>query len=191
MSSKLLITEMNGTPPQICFRDVTDFSPTAANDLRFGSPTLVQLDLTGVTNTSWWQSTKFNFGANRAEYYNIRAALEFAATPIAGEYCDLYLAWSQSGTAGTGNAGGVSGADSAYTGYSANAVASAKQLDYIGRLVVTAQATATIQIIDSGLVFLCRERYATLVFDNESDATMHSDMVESNIVFDPIVPLAL
>ena len=121
MVNKVLVTEQDATPVQVCFRDSTDFSPTAANDLRVGSPTLVQLDVGGVTNTSWRQSTKVDLGANRAGRYRVRAALEFATGPTAGNLVYVYWAPSGSATAGTANAAGVSGADGAYTGYSSNA----------------------------------------------------------------------
>lgn len=192
MANKTLIQALDGTPKQIVFADhATDFSPTAANDLRVTTDgsmeTDVQLILESVADAAYRQSTKFDFGENRAEFYNARGALEFAATPVAGERVLLYLAPSHSATAGTGNPGGVSGADSAYTGYSSNAAAAVKQLLFIGVAIVTAQATGTVQILDFGL-FSPPDRYASLVVLNDSGAAMHSDSVEMNIVFSPIVP---
>lgn len=186
MANKILLDEQNGTPKQICFRDSTDFNPTAANDLRFGTPTLVQLDLTSVADAAYRQSTKVDLGAVRAPAYAIRGALEFAATPVAGEPVYVYWAPSSSATAGTGNAGGVSGADGAYTGYSSNADASVKQLTLAGIGVVTAQPTATVQVIEFTGMLYPTERYGSLVFKNDSGAAMHSDAVESHIVLDPV-----
>ena len=187
MTSKVLIQEQDGTPVQICFRDSTDFSPTAANDLRKGSPTLVQLDLTSVSDTAYRQSTKVDLGENRAPEYHVRAALEFGATPTAGEPCLLYWAPSSSSTAGTGNAANVSGADGAYTGYSSDGDASVRQLQYIGTFYCTARATTIVQVGEIG-VFVPPERYGSLVFKNDSGIAMHTDAVEMHIVFDPIVP---
>lgn len=192
MANKSLVQALDGTPKQIVFADhATDFSPTAANDLRVTTDgsmeTDVQLILESVADAAYRQSTKFDFGENRAEFYNARGAFEFAATPVAGERMYLYLAPSHSATAGTGNPGGVSGADSAYTGYSSNAAAAVKQLLNIGIGIVTAQATGTVQIIEFG-IFSPPSRYASLVVLNDSGAAMHSDSVEMNIVFDPIVP---
>src|SRR3972149_6455773 len=85
MANKILLDEQNGTPKQICFRDVTDFGPAAANDLRVGTPTLVQLDMTSVADAAYRQSTKVDLGAVRAPAYAVRAALEFAAGGVAGE----------------------------------------------------------------------------------------------------------
>lgn len=188
MVAKILITEFDGTPPQITFRDSTDFGPTAANDLRHASATdtEVQLDLTSVADGAARQSAKVDLGANRAAAYNVRCAFEMAATPTAGDVIELYWAPSQHATAGTGNPANVSGADAAYTGYSSNLAASVKQLQFIGVFVCTAQITATVQVGEVG-VFSPTERYGSLVVKNESNAAFHSDMVESHIVFDPIV----
>ena len=187
MANKILLDEQDGTPVQICFRDVTDFAPTAANDLRVGTPTYGQLLLEGVTNTSYRQSTKVDLGAIRAPAYAVRGAFEIAATPVAGETIAVYWAPSSSATAGTGNAGAVSGSDSAYTGYSSNADASVRQLEYVGVFVVTAQATPTIQVIECIGRLYPGERYGSLVVKNDSDATFFAtDSAEFHIVLDPI-----
>ena len=186
-TNKILNTEMDDTPKQIVFRDSTDFSPTAANDLRKGSPTLAQFDGTSLANAAYWQSTKFDFGAVRADEYQARLAVEIAATPTAGNTIDIWLAPSSSATAGTGNAGGVSGADGTYAGYSANAAAAVKQLIFLGSFVCTAQATTTVQVLE-GPRFSPPERYGSLVLLNGSGAALFTDMAEFNLTFDPIIP---
>ena len=187
MANKVLLDEQDGTPVQICFRDVTDFSPTAANDLRKGTPTYGQLLLEGVLNTAYRQSAKVDLGAIRAPAYAVRGAFEIAATPVAGETIALYWAPSSSATAGTGNAGAVSGVDSAYTGYSSNADASVRQLELIGVGVVTAQATPTIQVIEFIGRLYPGERYGSLVLKNDSDALFFAtDSAEFPVVLDPI-----
>lgn len=190
--SKQLVTEMDGTPRQIVFADhANDFSPTAANDLRKttnDSQELdVQLSLASVANGAYRQSAKVDLGENRAVWYKVRVAIELAATPTAGNAIDLYWAPSHSGTAGTGNAGNVSGSDAAYTGYSSNAAAAVKQLEYIGSAIVTTQATGTIQVIEVQGLFSPTERYGSLVVLNGSGAAVHSDDVECHVVFDPYV----
>lgn len=190
MANKVLIQEMDATPPQITFADfATDFSPTAANDLRHASAvdTQVQLSLASLADAAARQSAKVDLGANRAKEYHVRAAFELAATPTAGDVIELYWAPSQHATAANGNPGGASGADAAYAGYSANLAASVLQLIYIGAFVCTAQATATVQIAEVG-VFSPPERYGSLIVKNESNAAFHNDDVESHVVFDPIVP---
>jgi len=188
MVAKLLYTEMDGTPEQICFADhAGDFNPTAANNLQFSTPTTCQLSLASVADTAARQSTKVDLGANRAPTYKVRAAFEMAATPTAGDMIELYWAPSSSATAGTGNAGAVSGADGAYTGYSSNLAASVRQLEFIGIFICTAQITGTVQVAECG-IFVPSERYGSLVVKNESNAAFHSDDVECHVVFDPIVP---
>lgn len=191
MANTLLVTEIpNTSPAQILFRDVTDYAPAAANVLTKsgGTPTAVQIDMTGVANNAARQSDKVDLGAVRAPSYAVRAAFELAATPTAGNLIKLYWAPSQSATAGTANAGGVSGADSAYAGYSANLDAALRQLIYIGPFVCTAQATGTVQIGEVQGILAPTERYGTLIIDNDSGAAFHSDAVEISVVFDPIVP---
>lgn len=198
-AAKLLVQELDGTPKQIVFADhAGDFSPTAANDLRKttdGTQELdVQLSLASLasvaigsaTTTAARQSTKFDFGENRAEEYAVRLAIELAATPTAGNTILVYFAPSLSATAGTGNAGGISGADSAFTGYSSNNDASLNQLQLIGVATVTAQASATVQVIECGS-FRPTERYGSLVVRNAAGSAVHSDDVECHVVLDPIV----
>ena len=187
MPNEIHLKEQDDTPAQIVFRDSTDFAPTAANDLRKGTPTLVQLDLTGVLDTAYRQSAKADLGATRAPAYAVRAALEFAATPVAGEPIYVYWAPSSSATAGTGNPGGASGADAAYTGYSSNGDSSANQLDLVAIGSVTVQVTTAVQIIELKGYLIPKERYGSLVFKNDSGASIHSDAVECHIVFDPIL----
>jgi hypothetical protein len=192
MVSKLLVQEMDGTPKQIVFANhAGDFAPTAANDLRITTDGTKELDvemaMTGLANGSYFQSAKFDFGENRAEKYIPRIAIEIAATPTAGNTIEIWLAESQSATAGTANPGGVSGSNGSYTGYSGNADASVKQLHYLGAFTVTAQATPTVQII-RGFKFSPGERYGSLVLKNGSGAAFHSDDVEIHVTFDPDIP---
>jgi len=192
LPNKILVQEIDGTPKQIVFGDhAGDFSPTAANDLRKttdGSQELdVQLSLASVANAAARQSTKVDLGENRAQAYHVRAALEMAATPTAGNTIELYWSSSQSSTAGNGNPASVTGSDSAYSGYSSNLTASVRQLILIGVFVCTAQATSTIQVAEVGL-FSPPERYGSLVVVNNSGAAFHSDDVECHVVLDPILP---
>lgn len=188
MVNKILITEMDSTPEQICFADhAGDFSPTAANNLQFSTPTTCQLSLASVADGAARQSAQVDLGANRAQAYKVRAAFEMAATPTTGDVIELYWAPSNSSTAATGNAGGVSGSDAAYAGYSSNLGESVKQLDQIAPFICTVQVTTTVQIAEIG-VLIPTERYGSLVVKNESAAAFHSDDVECHVVFDPIVP---
>lgn len=172
---------------QILFRDSTDFSPTAANNLQQGTPTAVQLDLTSLADDAARQSAKADLGANRAPAYQVMAAFEMAATPTSGAFIELWWAASPSSTAGTANPGGVSGSDAAYSGYSSNLDASTMQLELIGHFVCTVQVTGTVQIATVGLL-VPKFRYGSLVVYNKSGASFHNDAVESHVVFQPIYP---
>jgi hypothetical protein len=191
MATKTLITPMDGTPEQIVFADhATDFSPTAANDLRVttdGSNELdVQLDLTSLADGAARQSAKFDLGSKWAEKYLMRAAFEMAATPTAGNSIGLYFGWSQASAAATANTAALTGSDAAYSGYSSNLAASVKQLDGPYLFTCTAQATGTIQVGVIGILYP-PSRYGIVVVKNDSNAAFHSDAVESHIVLDPIV----
>lgn len=189
--TKFLYTEMDGTPKQIVFADhAGDFSPTTANDLRKtsdGTQDLeVQLSMASVANAGFRQSTKFDFGENWAQEYEARGAFEIAATPTSLRSINAFLAYSQSATAGNGNSGNATGSDAAYTGYSSNAAAAVAQLHQISAFIVTAQATATVQVIE-GWRFTPMGRYASLIVQNDTGAAMHSDDVEIHIVLNPCV----
>jgi hypothetical protein len=177
------------TGVQISFADhAGDFGPTAANVLEFGTPTNVQLSLASLATGTARQSAKFDFGTTRAPSYASKGAIEFATGVVAGEKVSLYLAFSASATAGTGNAGGVSGADSAYAGTAASTVEeSVQQLTYIGTFTATDDITTTVQIAEIAS-FTTKERYASLVVVNNTTPAFHSDDVEMNIVFNPIIP---
>lgn len=166
----------------IIFADVTDHAPATANNL--GTRT-AQLDLTSVADDAYRQSDKVDLGTTRAEEYEVDAALEFAATPTAGEVVEFWWAPSTSTTAGTGNPGNASGADSAYTGYSSNGDASIKQCQFIGDFVNTSQATGTVQKARIG-AFKPRHQYGSLIVCNRSGAAMHSDAVEMSVRLTPV-----
>ncbi len=184
MANEILLK--TGTP-QISFADhAGDFAPAAGSSLEQGTPTDVQLSLASVANDAARQSAQVDFGATRAGQYNVLAALELAASGlVAGNTVEFWMAWSPDATAANGNPGGVSGSDAAYAGYSSNLDDSVKQLDRIGTMIVTGQATTTVQIAHVGM-FIPLERYGSLVVLDRSGASLHSDDVESHVVFNPI-----
>jgi hypothetical protein len=167
----------------IVLADTTDHSPATNNNL--GTRT-DQIDLTSVADSAARQSDKLDFGASRAPMYSMYAAFEFAATPVAGETVEIYLAPSMSTTAAVGNPGGVTGSYAAYTGTSASTLEeSVLQLMYIGNFVCTDDLTGTVQISQIGQ-FVPPERFGSIVVKNESGAAFHSDMVETSILITPV-----
>jgi len=181
------VLQTKGSKNQIVFADhAGDFGPTAANDIRDGSGsyTNVELDLVSLADAAARQSAQVDFGTDRAPAYYVKAALEMAATPTAGDVVEFYMAWSDK--TGEGWPGGVSDGDAAYSGYSSNLADSVKQLDYIGSFVCTVQITTTVQIAEVG-IFQPKARYGVLIVKNESAAAVHTDDVECHVVFTPII----
>lgn len=138
-----------------------------------------------LANGSYRQSAKLDLGSPFGQVYAVRSRRELAATPTAGNTLDYWWSPSTSATAGTDNDGGCSGTDAAYTGYSSNAAASVKQLIFIGSLVCTAQATATVQ---KGFVgyFTPPTRYGSLVELNGSGAAIHSSDTNNEVTLTPV-----
>ena len=170
-----------GTP--IVVADATDYVDNQGMGARTD-----QIDLTGLAAGAAHQSDKLDFTANIDLEYVLGASIEWATAPTAGETVDFYVSWSNSATAGTNNSGGVSGSDGLYTGYSSNADDSLKQLQYLGSMVATTQATATVQIDTNISTFTPRARYGTLVVVNNSAGdNFHSDAVEMAVRMTPLV----
>lgn len=184
MANEILLKD--GT--QLLFADhATDFGAapaTAANSLIIGTPTDVQLDLTGVAATGGArESTKSaDLGATHAQQYSVAACLEFETAPADGGGVDFYWAQSPNSTAGTGNPGGTTGSDAAFT----DTVGNLGQMQYIGRL------SARNNVINIGAVgvFTPMFRYGMLVVVNNASTALRSTataMDETHIVMTPMV----
>lgn len=173
---------------QIIFADHgTDFvGGTSGTSLEVATATNVQIDTTGVADTAGRQSVQVDLGATRARQYVMSAALEMAATPTTGETVDFYWVASNQSTAGDGNPGYATGTDAAYAGGVATLAEGLKQLIYVGSMIMSADATTTVQVAVIG-VFSPPQRFGSLVIVNESGAAFHSDAVETHVVMDPIV----
>ncbi len=143
------------------------------------------ITMTSVANAAARESVKLDMGEMVGQLIAVKAEIEMAATPTAGATIDLYWNPSDSATAGTDNCGGTAGVDQAYTGYSSNVAASVKQLLFIGSLVLTAQATATVQ---KGLVgtFRLPNRYGSLVVVNNGGSSVHSSATNIQFIFTPV-----
>ena len=174
---------------QICFADFDgDFSAAAGTDLEVAGATQIEMNTASVADGAGVNSDKLDLGATRAPSYSVMAAIEFAASVVAGNTVDLYWAPSTQSTAANGNPGGVDGSDGAYTGTTGSTVAeSVLQLHYIGSFITTDDATTTVQVAYVGS-FTPTERYGTLVLVNNSGVALHSDDVETHVVFNPNIP---
>lgn len=173
---------------QIIFADhATDFAGgTSGTSLEVATATDVQFDTTDVADTAGRQSAQVDLGATRSRLFVLSAALEMAATPTTGERVDFYWVASNQSTAGDGNPGYATGVDAAYAGGVATLAEGLRQLMYIGPMIMSADATTTVQVAVIA-IFSPPTRFGSLVVVNESGAAFHSDAVETHVVMDPIV----
>jgi hypothetical protein len=191
MTSKLLMTPMDGTPKQICFADhAGDFGPSTNNDLRIttdGSQELdVQMAMLNWADGAGIQSAKCDLGAHWAPSYELKVALEMqvAAADLSG-IVFWYWAPSHSTTAAVGNPGGVSGSAGAYSGYSSDLTTAVKQLVPIGPAVLTDDAVDSLQIVRVGILRPL-DRFGTLVGRNACGQTIcDTDDIEAHAVLTP------
>jgi len=174
----------------LLFADATDFPnagagppTTAANDIRIGTGTKVQLDLTGVAAAAARQSTKTaDLGAAWPQQWMLGACIEWEAAPDAGGTVDFYWAPSPSVTPATGNPGNIAGADGVY------AVAGLPQLMYLGAMTVLNQVVN----IDTAIrKFYVPNRYGVLVVVNNTSSKFRDTAVamdETHITVTPVIP---
>lgn len=162
-----------------------DFGPAAGTSLEVGTPTDVELALSGVANGAARASAKFDFGATRAARFKCTAALEFFSAPTVGKTVDFYLSESPQSTAANANTGKTSGSDAAYTGDGGGTVAeSVPQMLFIGSFVCT--DLIGVQVAEVG-VFEPGHRYGVLVVVNNSGVTLAAtDDVETHVVIEPV-----
>lgn len=166
---------------RIIFADATDW-PVGGTD-SWGDDD-DQLDMTGITAGQARQSDKFTLPTNLELSYEVWLMLEFATAPVSGETVDVYYGLSQDSTAGTGNPGGLSGTDGDYTGTSGDSLDdSLKQLNYIGSMICTADATTANQQQLIGTISAPAGLHMMVVVDNNTSDSIHTDAVECALMF--------
>ena len=173
--------------PQLLFADhATDFGAapaTAANSLIIGTPTDVQMDLTGVAASGGaYQAAKADLGPSVWGEQVVYACLEFETAPTDAGTVAFYWAASPSGTAGTGNPGGTTGSAGSFT----DTVGNLGEMQFIGLLPVRNNVIA----IGRVGIFLPDFRYGNLVVVNNADQALRSTataMDETHITMTPFV----
>jgi hypothetical protein len=169
---------------QLSFADhAGDFSP--ANSLEQGGHTDVQFSLAALTAGEYRQSTKADLTATRALQFSVMAQIEWSVAPTAGGTVNFW--WGPTPDSAAPSPGGLGESDADYHGYGADDASAAEavaQLQYIGALVATADATIQTAFVGT---FSAPERYGILVATNGSDQTLNADDVEMHVVIDPIV----
>ena len=181
MANEILIK----TGTSIILADSTDYSPTAARTL--GTRT-DQIDLTSLAAAAARQSAKIDFGATRAEFYDVRMNFEIAADPSAGGTVDVYISPSHSATANVGNVGHCTGSDAAYAATAGHTLSELlAHLTFIGSVAAAVQNDADgVQSAHVG-IFSPTDRYGCIVVVNNTDQAFHSDAVEHAVGFFPII----
>lgn len=189
MPAKILLTEMDGTPKQISFATHATYAPGTNNVLEKATPTEVELSLLNLVAAAAVQSAKADLGANFAERYAIVAAIEMQVAAAAdGDVVEFYWSASPSGTAAVGNMGAATGADGAYAGYSSDLATAVKQLLFIGNLVLTDDGVDQVFIGYVGDLYP-PHRYGSLIVRNLGSQTIcDTDIVESAVMLNPIIP---
>ncbi len=172
--------------PQISFATHASLSPAAANVMEIGTPTEIEFSLLNLADTAAAQSAKFALPANRAPRYAMRACLEWqVAAPTTALTIEFYIGWTESSSALVGNSGYLTGSDGAYAGGDATLVEGLSQLEFIGVQFATADIEFQISTIG---IFVPKARYGSLVVRNLAGQTLcDTDIVETNIVFNPLV----
>lgn len=173
---------------QLLFADHgTDFGAapaTAANSLIFGgTPTDVQMDLTGVAASGGARhSAKGNLGSPWAARWSMDACIEFESAPALGGTVEFYWAHSPSSTAATGNVGEVTGSDAAFT----DDIGNLGQMIYVGSLVVH---NNVVNIGHIGILVPLYQ-YGSLVIVNNASTAFRSTataMDETHIVLTELI----
>ncbi len=177
------------TATQIRFLVAGSFSPVdAGTNWTVGTPTDVVLTLAGVLDGAARQSTKFDFGENRAESYALFGCLDYTGeTPALTGTIDYYLAPTPVSTQANGNVAGNSGADADAPGGALNSIALAEFLrwcDYIGSLPTDDGAGVQNGYVDD---FKPPARYAQLILVNNGGDAFENDDVEMHQVMNPIL----
>lgn len=163
----------------------SSYSPTAANDLSSGTPTVVDLSLgggSGMAATEAMNSDQVDLGATLPLFIDVFAAIEWFAAVTAGGTVDFYWSASSNSVVTDGNPGKPDGVDGDYTGDGGGTVAeSVPQMLPIGSMVVT--DLAGVQIAQVG-TFVPRQRYGQLIVVNNTSTTLcGTDDIESSVLF--------
>lgn len=164
------------------FKVSTGTAKTIKNSGGDAAITLASLANGNGTSAGGRQAATLDLGATWAQWWRIDCDFELAATPTAGNAINLFGSYNSATGAGKGY---TSGSDAAYTGYSNNIDAATKQLQFLGSHICTAQATATVQKSNVGLIFP-KGRYLNVVVDNRSGAAFHSTDTNQVITLTPV-----
>ena len=139
-----------------------------------------EIDFTDVASGAAEQSSSATLPTNQDLEWEVWLVLEFATAPVSGESVDVYKGSSPASGVWPG---GMSGSSAAYTGTAGDILDdSLKQLDYVGSMICTADATTVVQVQLVGILPAQTMAEIAFVVDNNTSDAMHSDAVEMAIV---------
>ena len=156
---------------------------TAANSLIIGTPTDVQLDLTGVAASGGARaSAKADLTTPWAPLWTVDACLEYETAPADGGFVEFYWAASPSSTAATGNPGGLTGSDAAFT----------KTSGLLGQFQLIGVLSLRNNVINIGHVgiFTPQYQYGMIAIVNQGSTALRSTataMDETHIVMTELI----
>lgn len=138
----------------------------------------------GLTTGQARESVKFAWPTNLELEYEIHSVMEWATAPADGDTFDWHMGTSPSATVGTANPGGLTGADADFTGTAGSTLdESLEQLDYLGSLSCTNDATTVVQQQQIGTIPAPSLDNIMVVGDNNTADTTHSDAQEMGLIF--------
>lgn len=175
---------VNGTT--LVFSNSGEYSPTVVA----GAPTGTDADIdlgALATGGAAQESVKLDLGsANLDMEWSMTAYIEWHSAPAAGGTVDFYLGFSTNITAGSDNPGNLSGTDAVYQGYggdTASGTEALSQLEFVGSLVATQDATVQVQQVG---IFVPKARYCCLVVVNNSSVNLaNTDAIETCVAITP------
>lgn len=153
-----------------------------------GTPTDVVLNMGALLDGEGSQSTKFDFGALRAQEYELLGCVDFTGEiPVAGGTIDYYFAPSTSTTQSNGNVAGNSGGAADAPNGALGGITLAEfllQCVFIGSLIIHDGA-----VPQNGKVgrFSPSSRFGQLIVVNNSGGTTENITDEHHQVFNPVV----
>ena len=174
---------------QIRFSVNGSLSPVdAATNLTIGTPTDVDMTMSGVADDAARQSDKADLGANWARRYAVLASQDFTGeTPVINTSCDYYWAPSTSATTANGNIAGNSGLDAAAPDGALGSISLDEFLalcQRIGQLPIHDGA-----VVQTGFVgiFMPATQWGQMIVANRSGDAFEADNVEHHIVMIPLI----
>lgn len=141
------------------------------------------MTMASIADNAARQGAKGDLGATRAARYSFLVEINMDVSPTAGEVVEFWWSSSPSVTAGTQNTGGASGTDAAYK--AAEEDEWKLQLQFVGALVLTADADAVVQIQE--FVFFPPQRYGMPVLVNKGGQALEGDDDSHRITLTPLV----